>query len=146
MRGFFVCFAAEKYLISYSFFNKSYIMEQQQPTYGNGKICYLEIPADNITTASSFYQAVFGWTIRTRNDGSLAFNDTVNEVSGTWVLNRQPHTTSGLLVYIMVSNVAVTQELIVAQGGQIIPTEGYGKEIIARFSDPCGNIFGIFQQ
>jgi hypothetical protein len=38
----------------------------------------------------------------TRGDGSLAFDDTVNEVSGTWVLNRKPHTESGLLIYIMV--------------------------------------------
>lgn len=121
-------------------------MAQQQPTYGNGKICYLEIPADNIAASSSFYHAVFGWEIRTRNDGSLAFNDTVNEVSGTWVLNRNPHTTSGLLIYIMVSDVAATQELIVAQGGQMITSEDHGEEIIARFSDPFGNIFGIFQQ
>lgn len=122
-------------------------MTQQQPAYGNGKICYIEIPADNVISASSFYHAVFGWKIRTRDDGSVAFDDGVNQVSGTWVRNKAPQTESGLLVYIMVDSVATTAALIVTHGGSIIRTEelGKGREIIARFKDPYGNVFGIFQ-
>lgn len=52
------------------------------PTLGNGKICYLEIPASDIDTSVRFYQAVFGWAVRTRDDGSIAFDDGVGEVSG----------------------------------------------------------------
>ena len=121
-------------------------MEQEQPTYGNGKICYIEIPTDNIASASSFYHAVFGWKIRTRDDGSVAFNDGVNQVSGTWSLNRAPQTESGLLVYIMVDSLAAAKELIVAHGGKIIRSEEHSREIIAQFSDPYGNVFGIYQQ
>jgi len=32
-----------------------------QPTLGNGKICYLEIPALDAELSSSFYAKTFGW-------------------------------------------------------------------------------------
>jgi len=62
------------------------------PTYGNGKVCYLEIPSRDAKESSDFYHAVFGWEIRTRGDGSLAFDDSVTEVSGTWRTDRKPFT------------------------------------------------------
>src|SRR5262245_47802174 len=34
------------------------------PTIGNGKICYLEMPATDIARSAAFYQAVFGWNVR----------------------------------------------------------------------------------
>jgi predicted enzyme related to lactoylglutathione lyase len=30
------------------------------PTLGNGKICYLEIPATDLARSAEFYQRVFG--------------------------------------------------------------------------------------
>jgi predicted enzyme related to lactoylglutathione lyase len=88
------------------------------PTPANGKICYIEIPATEIAHSSEFYKRVFGWTIRKRDDGSTAFDDTVGEVSGTWVRGRSPASEPGLLVYIMVDSVAATLEVIVANGGR----------------------------
>ena len=117
------------------------------PTYANGKICYLEIPSENIDESSSFYNKVFGWNIRNRSDGAVAFDDTVNEVSGTWVLNRKPHTESGLLIYIMVDDVAATIEAIIANAGKVVePMSGNAPEFIATFSDLSENVFGISQQ
>ena len=49
----------------------------QRPTLSNGKVCYIEIPAIDINTSASFYNAVFGWRIRQRGDGHLAFDDAV---------------------------------------------------------------------
>jgi len=82
------------------------------PTYGNGKICYLEIPALDVARSSSFYQAVFGWGVRQRGDGSLAFDDAVGEVSGTWVTGRPPSPQAGLLFYVMVDSVAATIDAV----------------------------------
>jgi uncharacterized protein len=45
------------------------------PTFGNGKICYIEIPATDISRSSEFYGRVFGWNIRKRGDGSTTFDD-----------------------------------------------------------------------
>jgi predicted enzyme related to lactoylglutathione lyase len=39
-------------------------MSEKQPTFGNGKICYLEIPANDIDASSSFYHNSFGWKLR----------------------------------------------------------------------------------
>ena len=117
------------------------------PTLANGKICYLEIPAIDIARSAVFYQKTFGWTIRRRGDGSTSFDDTVNEVSGTWVLGRQPASAPGLLVYIMVDSVAATLDAVVANGGEIVqPVGADPPEITARFRDPAGNVIGIFQQ
>lgn len=56
------------------------------PTFGNGKICYLEIPAIDIPGSANFYETVFGWKIRINNEGTLSFDDTIGEVSGMWVV------------------------------------------------------------
>ncbi len=49
------------------------------PTLANGKICYIEIPATEIDRSVEFYQKVFLWRIRQRNDGSIAFDDTTGQ-------------------------------------------------------------------
>ena len=50
----------------------------------HGKICYLEIPANRAEDSARFYSDIFGWKVRERGDGNLAFDDT-GCVSGTWV-------------------------------------------------------------
>lgn len=65
---------------------------------GNGKICYIEIPAIDIDGAASFYKKVFAWNIRQRGDGNTAFDDTVGQVSGAWVKGRKASPEPGLLI------------------------------------------------
>ena len=60
------------------------------PTSTNGKICYIELPAGDIARSADFYARAFGWQIRTRGDGSTAFDDTTGQVSGAWVTGRKP--------------------------------------------------------
>jgi predicted enzyme related to lactoylglutathione lyase len=116
------------------------------PDLGNGKICYVELPANDISVSASFYEKVFGWETRRRGDGAIAFNDGVGQVSGTWVTGRPP-ATPGLLVYIMVDSVAATVDAIVANGCEIVqPIGADAPEITARFRDPGGNIIGLYQQ
>jgi len=122
-------------------------MAKEGPTIRNGKICYIEIPAIDIDRSVSFYETVFGWNTRKRGDGATAFDDTVNEVSGTWVLNRKPMTEVGLLVYIMVDSVEQTIDMVLANGGKLIQPIGMdAPEITARFTDPAGNIIGLYQE
>jgi predicted enzyme related to lactoylglutathione lyase len=115
------------------------------PGYRIGKICYLEIPANDIAESARFYQQVFGWNIRQRDDGSTAFDDTVGEVSGMWLLGRSPSRELGIMVHIMVANVATTSQAIVAAGGEMVQSFDDG-EIYAHFRDPAGNMLGIYQQ
>ena len=116
------------------------------PTFGNGKICYIEIPAADIARSAEFYRRVFAWNVRADNHGNASFDDGVGEVSGTWVLGRPPHTGQGLTVHIMVDDAAATLNLIVASGGEIVqPIGADAPEITARFRDPAGNVLGIYQ-
>jgi uncharacterized protein len=117
------------------------------PTLANGKICYVQIPALDVSRSALFYRAVFGWAIRRRGDGSTAFDDAVGEVSGTWVAGRPPSREAGLLLYIMVDSVAATIDAILAHGGELVqPIGADAPEITARFRDPAGNVIGLYQQ
>lgn len=119
----------------------------QRPTLRTGKICYLEIPATNVEQSAAFYRHAFGWEVRKRGDGSTAFDDTVNEVSGTWVVGRPPTTAAGLMVYVMVADASRAIDAIQAAGGEIVrPVEPGSREVWAWFRDPAGNIMGIYQQ
>jgi predicted enzyme related to lactoylglutathione lyase len=116
------------------------------PTFGNGKICYIEIPATDIARSAQFYEKVFGWHVRRRDDGSTAFDDGVGEVSGTWVLGRPPSETASLMIHIMVDNMTATLEAIVANGCEIVQPVGADlPSITARFRDPGGNVIGLYQ-
>jgi predicted enzyme related to lactoylglutathione lyase len=116
------------------------------PTLGNGKICYLQIPATDIAQSAEFYRRVFGWKVRQRENGHTAFDDGVSEVSGEWVLNRKP-APAGLFVHIMVDSVEATLKLVVANGGQVVqPIGGDAPEITAHFRDPAGNVLGLYQE
>ena len=112
----------------------------------HGKICYIEIPATDIERSSEFYHTVFGWQIRKRSDGSLAFDDATGAVSGTWVKGRPPSGTPGLLIYIWCGSVAETVDTIRAQGCEIVQPIGVdAPEITARFRDPGGNVIGLYE-
>src|SRR5262249_26151144 len=113
----------------------------------NGKICYIEIPATDIGRSSEFYAAAFGWKLRRRSDGALAFDDGLGEVSGTWVTGRPPMSSPGLLIYIMVDQIEATIDKITAAGGEIVqPVGADAPEITARFRDPRGNVLGLYQE
>ena len=113
----------------------------------NGKVCYIEIPTSDIRRSSTFYSTVFGWQLRQRGDGSIAFDDTTGEVSGTWVLGRPASSSPGLLLYVMVDSVAAAVDAVVANGGEIVQAiGGDAPEITARFRDPGGNVIGLYQE
>ena len=113
----------------------------------NGKICYLEMPATDVAQSATFYSRVFGWNIRKRGDGATAFDDATGQVSGAWVLGRPASSIPGLLFYIMVQSVQDTVQAVIAAGGTVVqPTGVDAPEITARFSDPGGNIVGLYQE
>jgi predicted enzyme related to lactoylglutathione lyase len=116
------------------------------PTYGNGKICYLELPATDVGRSSEFYREVFGWALRPRGDGRIAFDDGVGEVSGTWTTALKP-SAAGILIYLMVDDARATLKQIVAKGGEVVEDVGaHPPEVTALFRDPAGNVLGLYQQ
>jgi predicted enzyme related to lactoylglutathione lyase len=110
------------------------------------RICYLEIPAGDVAASARFYEQAFGWNIRERGDGAVAFDD-AGQVSGSWVTDRPPMTEPGLMIYIMVDDAKLAVDAVVEAGGTIVrPLGADAPEIIARFADPFGNVLGIYQE
>jgi predicted enzyme related to lactoylglutathione lyase len=114
----------------------------------HGKICYLEIPANTGDDSATFYQSIFGWTIRRRSDGEIAFDDS-GGVSGTWVKESDRTPDERTRVYIMVDVISETLDRIAAAGGAVRTprTEiGPGMGAFAVFTDPVGNEFGLYEE
>ena len=87
------------------------------PTRGNGKICYVEIPATDIQRSAEFY------------------------------LGRPAAEAPGLLIYVMVDSVIEAVAAIIGNGGEIArPIGADAPEITARFRDPAGNVLGLYQE
>jgi predicted enzyme related to lactoylglutathione lyase len=112
------------------------------------EIRYLQVPTSDVCGSARFYERALGWTIRTRGDGSTAFDDTTGEVSGEWVLDRQPAGDAGVLVHVRVDDVeAILQKIVQAGGEIVVPRTPQGEGIAyATFRDPAGNVLGIFQE
>jgi hypothetical protein len=105
------------------------------------------MPSVSVEGSAEFYKRVFGWNIRKRGDGSISFDDGVGEVSGTWKLGREPYNSAGMVVYIMVKDMEATLALVKENGGTVTqPVGADAPEITARFRDPSGNVFGLFQE
>ena len=114
----------------------------------HGKICYLELPASDVDRSTTFYSGLFGWTMRTRGDGAVAFDDAGGYVSGAFVTKRPAYAGEpGLLVYVMVDSVSATVDAALARGGSLVqPIGADAPEITARIADPAGNVIGLYQQ
>ncbi len=109
---------------------------------------YLQIPSDDPERSAAFYEAVFGWEIRRRDDGAIAFDDTSGHVSGMWVTGHPGSGEPGLLVWIRVADVDDALAAVEAHGGEIETPSTPQKpmEAIATFRDPAGNVLGVFHE
>ena len=114
----------------------------------HGKICYLEIPANRAEDSARFYSEIFGWNVRERGDGNLAFDDP-GGVSGTWVKESDRTPDERTRAYIMVDSIATSLDLIEKAGGKILtPRTEIGQDMgaFAAFADPVGNEFGLYEE
>ena len=107
----------------------------------------MEIPCEDPASASRFYADVFGWSLRERGDGSIAFDDGVGEVSGTWVTGRPASREAGIVLYVMVGGIDPVLERIRAGGGSIVrDVDPDASEVYAHVRDPFGNVLGVYEQ
>jgi hypothetical protein len=121
-------------------------MAHGTPTLASGKICYLEIPATDVERSSRFYRDTFGWELRTRGDGAIAFDDAVKEVSGSWVTGRPPSADPGIMVHIMVADLEAALAAVRAAGGEVLNEDAAPGERVGHVRDPAGNVIGIYEQ
>lgn len=111
-----------------------------------GAIYYLELPARDVATSAAFYRDVFGWRVRSRGDGAMAFDDGPASVSGVWTTERAAVEDPGLRLYISVEDAVAASHRIEAAGGTIVtPADPTVVDIVATFRDPAGNLLAIHQ-
>lgn len=114
----------------------------------HGKICYLEIPSITAEASAEFYSGIFGWTVRKRGDGALAFDDT-GGVSGTWVKESDRTPDEQTRIYIMVDDISDTLKKIEAAGGKVLTPRkdiAPGAGAFGVFADPAGAEFGLYEE
>ncbi len=121
-------------------------MAHGTPTLATGKICYLEIPAIDVERSSRFYRDAFGWELRTRGDGAIAFDDAVREVSGSWVTGRPPSAEPGIMVHVMVADLETALAAVRGAGGEVLNADAAAGERVGHVRDPAGNVIGIYQE
>ena len=105
-----------------------------------GDVSYLRIPAGEATGLSSFYAAVFGWTVR-----DTAFEDATGHVIGHFSNEPAVAGEAGIRPYVYVDSVDETLARVRAHGGAIV-TEPYpeGDLCVAVVRDPAGNVVGVW--
>jgi predicted enzyme related to lactoylglutathione lyase len=114
------------------------------------RVCYLEIPAADVTQSATFYEKVFGWNIRHRETNRPSFDDATGNVSGAWVTGRDAAREPRLLPYIWVDSIDATVARVAMHGGEIVKAVDQdspgSSSWIATFRDPAGNLIGLYQE
>jgi predicted enzyme related to lactoylglutathione lyase len=112
----------------------------------HGHVSYLEIPAVDAEQSAAFYEAVFGWSVRRRDDGDRSFDDRSGDLIGRWITGRPASREPGVVPYIYVNRIDEVVGRIVRQGGEIVrPIYPEGDLWVATFRDPAGNFMGVWQ-
>ena len=111
------------------------------PGLVRGQLCYLQIPALDITASARFYESIFGWQVDPPEAGFEAPG-----LIGQWVTDRAPAPDAGPVGWIHVPDVRTTLTDVRSAGGTVrdepIPD---GPRLLASFADPAGNLVGIVQ-
>lgn len=115
------------------------------PEKPHGKILYLLLPARDPEVSATFYREVFGWNIRSTEDG-ISFDDSVNQVHGRFTTQLEAVDNPGFLLYIMVQNAEETEPRIQEYGGSVTdPADRDKFDLVGTFRDPGGNLFGFYE-
>jgi predicted enzyme related to lactoylglutathione lyase len=118
----------------------------EHPVFRPAGISYLRIPAVDPQASADFYEAVFGWSVR-RDRDDPAFEDSGGHVIGHFSAEHAVAGEAGVRPYVFVEDVGETLERIRERGGEIV-RQPYpeGDLTVAVFSDPAGNVLGVWQQ
>ena len=112
------------------------------------RVVHFEIPADDISGASKFYEGVFGWTFQ-KYEGPVDYwmiktGDGEPGINGGLMERRGP---GGWINVIDVQSVDDTVERIRLKGGKVVvdkmPIPGVG--YLAYCQDTEDNVFGVMQ-
>lgn len=107
----------------------------------HGQLCYLQLPAVDVTTSARFYERVFGWRVDPPDSGFEA-----PALIGQWIDERPASPGGGPVGWIFVHDIQAALRVAEAAGatGCEGPTQD-GPRWLGTFTDPAGNLVGIAQ-
>jgi len=116
---------------------------------------WVEIRTNHIEETANFYERLFGWKIIEQDtaDGcDVWIFDTGGEPriqnirrGGIWL--RPEGESLGVVVYIVVDDIDSTSKRVVELGGKVVtPKTPQGPNFRACFTDPNGNLFGLWEE
>lgn len=109
---------------------------------------WIEIRTRNLEKAKKFYESLFGWKISEKENKDFAYwliDTGAKPGGGMW---RMPEGKSlGVFVYILVDDIETTLKKVEELGGKVtVPKSPSGRAFMAFFTDPEGNIFGLWEE
>jgi predicted enzyme related to lactoylglutathione lyase len=106
----------------------------------HGQLCYLQLPAVDLTKSAEFYEAVFGWRVEAPYPSFEAPG-----LIGQWVEDRPPTRDAGPLLWLAVRDMSETLARVTANGGEVTgpPAPDGAYRILATILDPAGNPIGL---
>ena len=115
---------------------------------------WIEIRVLDTGKSAEFFQSLFGWRVvrrHTANGSNYWIFDTGDEPrtenlrrGALWL--RPDGADLGTVVYVAVEDIDAVLSRVVDLGGEVVtPKTAEGAAFTARFSDPDGNLFGLWQ-
>jgi predicted enzyme related to lactoylglutathione lyase len=116
---------------------------------------WIEIRTNDIERMAHFYEGVFGWRVteqETADGFAVWIFDTGDEPriqnlrrGGLW--QRPTGEPLGVVVYIVVDDIAATLQKVAEMGGKAVsPRAPLGGGYGAYFTDPNGNLLGLYEK
>jgi predicted enzyme related to lactoylglutathione lyase len=116
---------------------------------------WIEIRTSDIEETANFYESLFGWKIiekETAEGSDVWIFDTAGEPrlqnlrrGGIWL--RPEGEPLGVVVYIVVEDIEAVLKKVTELGGKVItPKTPQGPAYRACFTDPSGNLFGLWEE
>jgi predicted enzyme related to lactoylglutathione lyase len=109
--------------------------------------CHIEIPTTDALKSKDFYSKVFGWRMNESMPDYLMFS-TPDDEGGGFTTSSKP-AKDGVVLYIAVEDIEKKLSEIEAAGGTMVKGKaGISEEFgcYALFTDPCGNIMGLWSK
>lgn len=115
-----------------------------------GTPCWVDLSVPDVAAATAFYGAVVGWSFIDTGEefGHYTLAQTQGKNAAAISLPMQEGQPSVWTVYLASDDVDGTAKLITDNGGSLLlePMDVPGTGRMAIAQDPCGSVFGVWQQ